>query len=121
MIRPAGPQLEERFNAVRSPIRTAEAFGIEEIIDPRDTRPLLVDWVRLAYANIVPTHSASARGRSGPSSSRVQKPLRKAEEVAQWFFRTLLSALDPKAHLGEVNHDLAERRLLALDRDFVRR
>ena len=32
----------------RSPLRTAEAFGIEEIIDPRDTRPLLCDWVELA-------------------------------------------------------------------------
>lgn len=47
-------ELEEKFNAVRSPIRTAEAFGIEEIIDPRDTRPLLVDWARMAY-DIVPT------------------------------------------------------------------
>jgi len=33
----------------RSPLRTAEAFGIEEVIDPRDTRPLLCDWVKLAY------------------------------------------------------------------------
>ncbi len=47
-------ELEEKFNAVRSPIRTAEAFGIEEIIDPRDTRSLLCDWVHLAY-EIVPT------------------------------------------------------------------
>jgi acetyl-CoA carboxylase carboxyltransferase component len=47
-------ELEAKFNAVRSPIRTAEAFGIEEIIDPRDTRPLLVDWVHQAY-EIVPT------------------------------------------------------------------
>lgn len=47
-------ELEEQFNAVRSPIRTAEAFGIEEIIDPRDTRPILTDWVEQAYA-IVPT------------------------------------------------------------------
>ena len=47
-------ELEDKFNAVRSPIRTAEAFGIEEIIDPRDTRPLLVDWVHQAY-EIVPT------------------------------------------------------------------
>jgi len=31
-------ELEEKFNAVRSPLRTAEAFGIEEMIDPRDTR-----------------------------------------------------------------------------------
>jgi acetyl-CoA carboxylase carboxyltransferase component len=47
-------ELEKKFNAIRSPIRTAEAFGIEEIIDPRDTRPLLVDWVHQAY-EIVPT------------------------------------------------------------------
>ncbi len=47
-------ELEDKFNAVRSPLRTAEAFGIEEIIDPRDTRPILVDWVHQAY-EIVPT------------------------------------------------------------------
>jgi acetyl-CoA carboxylase carboxyltransferase component len=47
-------ELEEKFNMVRSPIRTAEAFGIEEIIDPRDTRRLLVEWVHQAY-EIVPT------------------------------------------------------------------
>ncbi|MEE8556852.1 MAG: carboxyl transferase domain-containing protein, partial [Myxococcota bacterium] len=29
-------EIEERLNAVRSPFRTAEGFGIEEIIDPRD-------------------------------------------------------------------------------------
>jgi hypothetical protein len=40
---------EARLNAVRSPFRTAEAFGVEEIIDPRDTRPLLTDWGTLAY------------------------------------------------------------------------
>ena len=44
-------EIEKRLNAVRSPFRTAEAFGIEEIIDPRDTRPLLTDWVTLAYEN----------------------------------------------------------------------
>ena len=26
-----------------------EAFGIEEIIDPRDTQALLCDWVQMAY------------------------------------------------------------------------
>jgi hypothetical protein len=31
-------------------MRTAERFGIEEIIDPRETRPLLCDWVHDAYA-----------------------------------------------------------------------
>ena len=34
--------------ALRSPFRTAEAFYAEEIIDPRDTRPLLCEWIKLA-------------------------------------------------------------------------
>lgn len=42
-------EIEEKLNAVRSPFRTAEAFGIEHIIDPRETRPLLCDWMHLAY------------------------------------------------------------------------
>jgi len=41
--------IQQRLDAVRSPFRTAEHFGIEEIIDPRDTRPLLVEFVRRAY------------------------------------------------------------------------
>jgi len=32
-----------RFEDVRSPLRTANKFGVEEIIDPRDTRPLVCD------------------------------------------------------------------------------
>jgi len=42
-------ELEEMLNKYRSPFRTAEAFGIEEIIDPRDTRPILCEWVESAY------------------------------------------------------------------------
>jgi acetyl-CoA carboxylase carboxyltransferase component len=42
--------IRARLEAYRSPFRTAENFGVEEIIDPRDTRPLLCDWVRDAYA-----------------------------------------------------------------------
>lgn len=38
-------QLYKKFDAIRSPFRTAESFYAEEIIDPRDTRPLLVDFV----------------------------------------------------------------------------
>jgi acetyl-CoA carboxylase carboxyltransferase component len=39
--------IEERLNRVRSPFRVAEAFGVEEIIDPRDTRPLLCEFANL--------------------------------------------------------------------------
>jgi len=42
-------ELEDMLEQYRSPLRTAEAFGIEEVIDPRDTRPLLCEWVKLAY------------------------------------------------------------------------
>jgi acetyl-CoA carboxylase carboxyltransferase component len=41
--------IEARLNAVRSPFRTAERFSVEEIIDPRDTRPLLCDWAARAH------------------------------------------------------------------------
>ncbi len=40
-------RIEERLEALRSPFRTAEAFWVEEIIDPRDTRPLLCDFADL--------------------------------------------------------------------------
>ena len=40
--------LYKKFEAIRSPFRTAESFFAEEIIDPRDTRPLLVDFVHHA-------------------------------------------------------------------------
>jgi acetyl-CoA carboxylase carboxyltransferase component len=41
-------EIEERLNRVRSPFRTAETFWVEEIIDPRDTRPLLCEFANLA-------------------------------------------------------------------------
>ena len=42
--------IRDRLNRVRSPFRTAERFGIEDIIDPRDTRPLLCEFATLAWA-----------------------------------------------------------------------
>jgi len=41
-------QIKERLNRVRSPFRGAEAFDIEDIIDPRETRPVLCRWAKLA-------------------------------------------------------------------------
>jgi len=42
-------KIEKRLSAVTSPFRTAEKFGIEEIINPADTRPLLCEWIETAY------------------------------------------------------------------------
>ena len=41
-------EIQARLDAVRSPFRTAERFSVEEIVDPRDTRPLLCDWAARA-------------------------------------------------------------------------
>lgn len=40
--------LYRKFEAIRSPFRTAESFLAEEIIDPRETRSLLVDFAHHA-------------------------------------------------------------------------
>ena len=42
-------EIESRLQAISSPFRNAHAFGIEYIIDPRESRPLLVDFIRDAY------------------------------------------------------------------------
>jgi len=42
-------ELEEYYDRLQSPFRTAERFGVHDIIDPRDTRPILCDWVEQAY------------------------------------------------------------------------
>jgi acetyl-CoA carboxylase carboxyltransferase component len=41
-------EIEERLERLRSPFRSAETFWIEEIIDPRHTRPLLCEFASLA-------------------------------------------------------------------------
>jgi propionyl-CoA carboxylase beta chain len=41
-------ELRARMESVRSPFRTADAFLVEEITDPRDTRPLLCEFAGLA-------------------------------------------------------------------------
>jgi acetyl-CoA carboxylase carboxyltransferase component len=54
--------IEARLNVLRSPFRTAEAFSVEEIIDPRATRPLLTDWISLAYDNEATRLGPKTRG-----------------------------------------------------------
>lgn len=56
-------EIEARLQAITSPFRNAHAFGIEEIIDPRDTRPLLVDFVQDAQG-VLATQLGPGRGPS---------------------------------------------------------
>lgn len=41
-------ETEGRLKAITSPFRSAEAYDLEDIIDPRDTRPLLREFIDLA-------------------------------------------------------------------------
>ena len=52
-----------RLDAVRSPFRTAERFGIEQIVDPAETRQRLCRWVELAYGALA-TRELGPRGRA---------------------------------------------------------
>lgn len=42
-------ELEQYYHRLSSPFRTAEKFGVVDIIAPRETRSLLCDWVGDAY------------------------------------------------------------------------
>ncbi len=50
-----GAELEAiraRLDKVTSPFRSAERFNVEDIIDPRDTRPLLCEFAQLAWRKL---------------------------------------------------------------------
>ncbi len=59
-------EIERRLQALASPFRTAEAFNIEDIIDPRDTRPLLCDFIEVAQGVL--------RTQLGPSAGPSYQP-----------------------------------------------
>ncbi len=44
--------IRERLDKVTSPFRSAERFNVEDIIDPRDTRPLLCEFAELAWRRL---------------------------------------------------------------------
>lgn len=45
-------EIEAELKPYASPYRTAEAFAVEEIIDPRMTRPILCEFIALAEARL---------------------------------------------------------------------
>ncbi len=45
-------ELEAELRELDSPFLTAEAFGVEDVIDPRETRPLLCRFIDLAQARL---------------------------------------------------------------------
>jgi acetyl-CoA carboxylase carboxyltransferase component len=47
-------EIQARLDRLRSPMRTAEAFNFDEIIDPRDTRRLLCEFANVSAGVIFP-------------------------------------------------------------------
>jgi acetyl-CoA carboxylase carboxyltransferase component len=48
-------EISARLELLRSPFRTAEAFGVEDIVDPAETRVRLCAFAALAHARVMRT------------------------------------------------------------------
>ncbi|RMJ27955.1 propionyl-CoA carboxylase [Aspergillus sp. HF37] len=60
-------ELEEEYLRLMNPVRTANAFGVEEIIDPKDTRAVCCAWARHMYEGAMRERLADrAAGRIQP-------------------------------------------------------
>lgn len=56
-------QIEDRLRQMKSVFPVAEAFGIEDLIDPRDTRPLLIRYLEAAIPRLA--HDLGPKPRYG--------------------------------------------------------
>ncbi|PYI14488.1 alpha subunit of methylmalonyl-CoA decarboxylase [Aspergillus violaceofuscus CBS 115571] len=60
-------ELEEEYRRLMNPVRTANAFGVEEIIDPKDTRRVCCAWARQVYGTLMAERLADrAAGKIRP-------------------------------------------------------
>lgn len=62
-------ELEACHERDRSPLPRAESFGLHDLIDPRETRPVSVTWVRLAQ-RFVQTSLGQKRYTMRPERAR---------------------------------------------------
>ncbi|KAK8036932.1 hypothetical protein PG991_001246 [Apiospora marii] len=54
-------ELEAEYEGLMNPVRTANAFGVEEIIDPADTRGVVCGWVEHVYGEAMEERVAQRR------------------------------------------------------------
>ncbi|KAF1850132.1 propionyl-CoA carboxylase-like protein [Cucurbitaria berberidis CBS 394.84] len=47
-------ELESEYRRLMNPVRTANHFGVEEIVDPAFTRHVLCEWVMHVYESLLP-------------------------------------------------------------------
>lgn len=63
-------ELEEEYMRLMNPVRTANAFGVEEIIDPKDTRAVCCAWAKHMYeVNMKDRLADRASGKIQPTFS----------------------------------------------------
>ncbi|KAJ5317639.1 hypothetical protein PENANT_c038G02588 [Penicillium antarcticum] len=61
-------ELEEEYLRLMNPVRTANAFGVEEIIDPKDTRKVCCSWAEHVYEVLIRERLADrASGKISPT------------------------------------------------------
>lgn len=46
-------ELDEEYRRLMNPVRTATQFGVEEIIDPKDSRKVCCTWVEYVYRSLM--------------------------------------------------------------------
>ena len=59
-------EIEEEIRSYSSPFRTAEAFGVEDIIDPRETRSRLCTFIEAAQGYLKTTMGPAISGGARP-------------------------------------------------------
>lgn len=59
-------QIEEELRRLASPFRTAEAFAVEDLIDPRETRPYLCQFIEASQSRL--------SSQLGPKSKQGVRP-----------------------------------------------
>lgn len=46
-------ELEDEYIRLMNPVRTAQVFGVEEIVDPKDTRKIVCRWTKEMYGLVM--------------------------------------------------------------------
>lgn len=60
-------ELDQMYSRLMNPIRTANVFNVEEIVDPKDTRKICCRWVKEMYGVVMKERLADrAAGRIVP-------------------------------------------------------
>ncbi|KAI8624142.1 ClpP/crotonase [Xylariaceae sp. FL1651] len=54
-------KLEAEYSSLMNPVKTANAFGVEQIIDPSDTRAVVCTWISHVYDELMAERLAKRR------------------------------------------------------------